>query len=116
MNDLPSLISVDPGPAMARRNRLAALAKRAGCGILAINNSMQELIALASIGKAIREARAELLITDKSTPARQQDTAPAYSSDSTNSQIAAAETQSAAQPSLLENMLQTSGRVVSKKS
>ena len=108
MSDLSSLNPADPGPTTDRRDRLAARARRAGCGILHINNSMQELLALASIGKAIRDARTEVQ--------GQQNLADTEAASSSSSRQASAETPPAAGNSLLESMLQTSGQVVCKKS
>ncbi|MDR2726671.1 MAG: hypothetical protein LBC10_01600 [Deltaproteobacteria bacterium] len=116
MSDLPSLPPIDSGPTTSRRDRLVARAERAGCGVLHINNSMQELLALVSIGKALREARTEVLRPDSSRPAGQHDTAQeAEASNSTGSRNATPEAPGAPQSNLLESMLQTSGRVVDSK-
>ena len=112
MSESPFLSPADSDSTAERRSCLVARAERAGCGTLDINNSMQELMALASIGRAAREARAEGLSRDGSAKA-ERDKAP---DDAANSLKAVPEATSASRSDLLGSMLQTSGRVVSRKS
>ena len=131
-----SLNPIDPGPAADRRARLIERAERAGVGLLHISNSTQELLALVAIGKAAREARAQALHPETSR-AERPDAADSRADGAGNTAwrqrspaddgggaAQAAQTAQTAQTSafagketsLLENMLQTSGRVVSKTS
>ena len=117
MSEPHSLNQAVTGLTAERRDRLAERARRAGCGVLHIDNSTQELLALMTIGKAAREARAEMLRPNNSTPMeRQQDIVLASVLNSLDSQNTSAKATFTARDNLLESMLRTSGRVVRRES
>lgn len=100
----------------SRRERLAARALRAGCGVLRVSNSMQELFALACISKTAREARALAL-----QPAAKADRAT-FSWERIDATLPenpeAREVQELAEPDLAlwDAALRTTGQVVRRKS
>ncbi len=112
--DTLSPSSFAAGAAARRRERLAAHAVRAGCGVLRVNNSMDELVALARISRAKHEARSAAQAP--SLVAQNEDTLLVGAFNRLESPQGIDGMAFSAKNSLLESMLRTTGSLVSRKS